>query len=198
MGRRVGLAEPAALSRCTVYAWPGSGPAPGISGRQCCSSSLDLSRPSSSRGLPCPVRRWRSTVAMNSSIAAVTFCVAVGSGLSSVIGTACHARAGHLRVSVADRCCRGLPGSVPELAEDADQFGAVGGAKAAEDAPGFGTPGGADLGQDAGAVLGHLDQGGAPVARVGAPPDQVPCLASVRRARRWAGVWVRGSSWPPP
>jgi len=79
---------PDVLERC--YVCPGSVPAPGISGRQYCNSSLDLSRPSSSRGLPCPVRRWRSTVAMNSSIAAVTFSRGWGSGLSSVIETACH------------------------------------------------------------------------------------------------------------
>ena len=71
---------------------PGSVPAPGTSGRQYRSSSLAFSKPSSSRGLPCPVRRWRSTVAMNSSIAAVTRCTGVGSGLPSVIRTACHCR----------------------------------------------------------------------------------------------------------
>src|SRR5262249_36768926 len=69
---------------------PGYDPAPGISGRQCCSSSLAFSKPSSSKGLLCPVRRWRSTVAMNSSIAAVTLSTGVGSGLPSVIQTACH------------------------------------------------------------------------------------------------------------
>jgi len=72
-----------------------------------------------------------------------------------------------------------LPGLISELAEDAGQFGAVGRAKTAEYTPGFGTASGADLGQDAGAVLGHLDQGGAPVAWIGAPPDQVPGLERV-------------------
>jgi hypothetical protein len=71
---------------------PGSAPAPGISGRQCCSSSFAFSRPSSSRGLLCPVRRWRNTVAMNSSIAAVTLSMGRGSGLSSVIEVACHGK----------------------------------------------------------------------------------------------------------
>src|ERR1017187_5358938 len=67
-------------------------PAPGISGRQCCSSSAAFSKPSSSSGLPCPVRRSRRTAAMNSSIAAVTLSPRVGSGLSSVIGVACHGK----------------------------------------------------------------------------------------------------------
>src|SRR5689334_17007021 len=67
-------------------------------------------------------------------------------------------------------------GSVSELAQDAGKFGAVGRAEAAEDAAGFGPAGGADLGQDVGAVRGHLDQGGAPVGGVGAPPDQIPGL----------------------
>jgi hypothetical protein len=67
-------------------------PEPGISGRQCCSSSAALSRPSSSRGLPCPVRRWRSTFAMSSSSSALTPSLGAGSGLSSVIETACHGK----------------------------------------------------------------------------------------------------------
>src|SRR5215469_4460944 len=70
-------------------------------------------------------------------------------------------------------------GSVSELAEDAGQFGAVGRIEATEDPPGFGPAGGADLGQDAGAVFGHLDQGGAPVAWVGAPLDEVAGLERV-------------------
>lgn len=65
-------------------------PEPGISGRQCCNSSAAFSKPSSSRGLPCPVRKWRSTVAMNSSSAAVALFTGMGSGLSSVIEVACH------------------------------------------------------------------------------------------------------------
>jgi hypothetical protein len=65
-------------------------PEPGTSGRQYCNSSAAFSRPRSSRGLPCPVRKWRSTVAMNSSSAAVALFTGVGSGLSSVIEVACH------------------------------------------------------------------------------------------------------------
>ncbi len=68
----------------------GSPPAPGISDRQFCSSSADFARPSSSSGLPCPMRRWRGTVAMNSSSAAVALCLWTGSGVSSVIEVACH------------------------------------------------------------------------------------------------------------
>jgi GNAT superfamily N-acetyltransferase len=79
-------------------------------------------------------------------------------------------------------------GRVPDQGEDAGQFGAVGRAEAAEDPAGFGAAAGADRGQDVGAVLGHLDQRGAPVAGVGAPPDQVPRLQGVHhlggRARR--------------
>jgi ribosomal protein S18 acetylase RimI-like enzyme len=76
---------------------------------------------------------------------------------------------------------------VPEQGEDAGQFGAVGPAEAAEDPAGFGAAGVADRGQDVGAVLGHLDQRGAPVAGVGAPPDQVRGLQGVHHLGGGAG-----------
>jgi len=85
-------------------------PEPGISGRQCCSSSAALSRPSSSRGLPCPVRRWRSTFAMNSSSSAVSPSLGAGSGLSSVIEIACHGKGPTSRGRQAcSRCRTGAP-----------------------------------------------------------------------------------------
>jgi ATPase subunit of ABC transporter with duplicated ATPase domains len=79
-------------------------------------------------------------------------------------------------VSVADRCCRGLPGSVSELAEDAGQFGAVGGAEAAEAAP-CSVP---------------------RVARISAS-TVAPCsVTSARVARRWPGsarLRTRSRAW---
>jgi GNAT superfamily N-acetyltransferase len=75
---------------------------------------------------------------------------------------------------------RSLPRRIGlELAQDAGQVGAVRRAEAAEDPPGFGRAGRADRVEGGGAVLGHLDQGGAPVAGIGAAPDQVPGLEGV-------------------
>ena len=60
-----------------------------------------------------------------------------------------------------------------------------GGTETAENPAGFGAAGGADLGHDVGAVLGHLDQGGPPVGRVGMAPDQV---AGLKRVHDLGGV----------
>jgi len=64
--------------------------------------------------------------------------------------------------------------SVPELAENAGEVGAVGLAQPAEDPFGLGAAGRADGVEDAGALLGYLDQGGPPVAGIGVPLDQAP------------------------
>ena len=106
-------------------------------------------------------------------------------GRSSSTLTADAGRTGFRRPASA---CR-LPvsprhGSVPELAEDAGQVGPVGRAEPAEGPFGLGAAGRADGVQDAGAVLGQLDQGGPPVARVGPPlgPGRGP---PARRRPRW-------------
>jgi hypothetical protein len=97
---------------------------------------------------------------------------------------------------------RGLPadkvlhlpggGSVPELSENAGEVGAVCLAEPIEDPFGFGPAGRADRVQDAGAVLGQLDQGGAPIARIGPPLDQAAGFEGVDdlRGRAWRDVQV--------
>src|SRR4030095_9959755 len=62
-------------------------------------------------------------------------------------------------------------GSVAELAENAGEGGAVCLAQPAEDPFGLGTAGGADRVEDAGAVLGHFNQSGPPIARGGAAAE---------------------------
>jgi hypothetical protein len=67
-------------------------------------------------------------------------------------------------------------------------MGAVGLAESAEGPFGLGPAGRADRVEDAGAVLGHLDQGGPPVVGVGPPLRQAPGFEGVDdlcgRARR--------------
>jgi len=61
---------------------------------------------------------------------------------------------------------------IAELAQDAGEVGAVGRAEPIERPLGLGAAGRADRVEDAGAVLGEFDQGGPPVAGIGAPGGQ--------------------------
>src|SRR5215467_803224 len=83
-------------------------------------------------------------------------------------------------------------GSVTELAENAEEMSAVGLAQLAEGPFGLGSAGGPDRVEDLGAVLGHLDQRGPPVTRIGPTYGQATGFERVDdlggRARRDAQV----------